>query len=83
MQFNNTVKLISFENTNGSDIKIEGEVSKINTKGKIVYEYNPLRNFRNSEEFEENGITIPAKSIIDLETPLLNFSTSRPVEIEC
>ena len=44
-------------------------------KGKLVYEYNPLRNYR-----AENG---EVKDLITKSNSQLNFDLTHPVEIEC
>lgn len=69
-------------------------LNQIKPYGKIVYEYNPLRNFRlpydidvygnkkGNIDFDEKSI-IEAGSIVDLSTDKLNFSLNYPVTITC
>ena len=68
-------------------------LSQIKPEGYIAYEYNPLRNFRITQDIDENGlrpsqegfnpdkIAIEGGSIVDLDTELLNFSLNNPVDI--
>ena len=68
-------------------------LSQIRPEGKIVYEYNPLRNYRLTRDTDSNGLhpgdvgydknnIIEGGSIIDLDTSELNFSLNYPLEIE-
>lgn len=57
-------------------------LSSLQQKGKIVYEYNPFRNFRLTEPTEIDGIKKEAGSIIDLDTERLNFSLDSPVVMD-
>lgn len=56
---------------------------KIEQEGFLVYEYNPLRVFRNnSDMYKDDGtILYPKNSIIDLDTELLSFDLRHPVNI--
>ena len=56
-------------------------LSQIKPEGKIVYEYNPLRNYRLTKDSEINGELFEAGSIVDLDTEQLNFSLNNPIEI--
>ena len=47
-------------------------LTQLRQKGKIVYEYNPFRNLRNTEG-----------ELIDFDTDKLNFSLNNPVVITC
>jgi hypothetical protein len=53
-------------------------LSQIKPEGKIVYEYNPFRNYRLSEDEGD----MEAGSIVDLDTSLLKFDLNHPLEIE-
>lgn len=50
--------------------------------GNIVYEYNPLRNYRLSSDTVINGELVEAGSIVDLDTNGFNFSLNNPLEID-
>ena len=57
----------------------------IQPKGKLVYEYNPLFNYRKLEK-DENGNLVLNGELTDLTTTgtdQLNFSLNHPVEIIC
>lgn len=66
-------------------------LSQIKPEGKLVYEYNPFRNFRISKDREipeghpdyiKGGINILEKgSLTDFETELLNFSLNSPIDL--
>lgn len=68
-------------------------LSQIRPEGKIVYEYNPLRNYRLTRDTDINGLhpgdvgydktnVIEGGSIVDLDTSELNFSLNNPLTIE-
>lgn len=68
-------------------------LSQIRPEGKIVYEYNPFRNYRLTRDTDINGLhpgdvgydksnAIEGGSIIDLDTPELNFSLNNPIVLE-
>lgn len=82
----------TISNLNFQTLSISYYLSQIKPEGKIVYEYNPLRNFRLSEDIDNEGRhpgdvgfnsdeVIEAGSIIDLDTELLGFSLNNPVDI--
>lgn len=60
-------------------------LKQIKPYGNIVYEYNPLRNYRFQQNQSENylGESVEANEITDLDTPKFNFDLKYPVEIEC
>ena len=70
--------IFEVEPLNFEPISISYYLSQIKPEGKIVYEYNPLRNYRLSEDEGE----MEAGSIVDLDTPLLKFDLNHPLEIE-
>lgn len=57
-------------------------LNQIRPYGNIVYEYNPLRNYRLSSDTVINGELVEAGSIVDLDTDGLNFSLNNPLEID-
>lgn len=67
------------------NLKIFYLLKQIKNKGNIVYEYNPLRNYR----FQKDGVidylgeSVEKNAITDLDTPNFNFDLKHPVEIEC
>lgn len=82
------------ENVLSGKLNFSYYLNQIKSEGNIVYEYNPLRNFRVTQDTDENGYTpadgdkfnpekiaIEGGSIVDLDTKLLNFSLNNPVEI--
>lgn len=68
-------------------------LSQIKPEGNIVYEYNPFHNYRITRDtdingkvsgqvgFDANNIAIEGGSIVDLDTELLEFDLSHPVDI--
>ena len=64
------------------NINLSYFLNTVQSKGKIVYEYNPLRNFKLSEDTYINDTLIPAGSIVDFDTDQLNFSLNNPVDIQ-
>ena len=78
------------ENLNFPPFKVNYFLSQIKPEGKIVYEYNPLRNYRiskkdtseNKKEGENKEDEIEEGTIIDLDTEKLNFSLNNPVTID-
>ena len=56
-------------------------LNQIRPYGNIVYEYNPLRNYRLSSDTVINGELVEAGSIVDLDTDGFNFSLNNPLEI--
>ena len=74
----------SFENPLKNTIQFNLAVKQIKPYGNIVYEYNPLRNFRVSEERNDyNGDKIEPGMLTDLDTKEFNFSLNNPVDIQC
>lgn len=57
-------------------------LNQIRPYGNIVYEYNPLRNYRLSFDTVINGELVEAGSIVDLDTDGFNFSLNNPLEID-
>lgn len=57
-------------------------LNQIRPYGNIVYEYNPLRNYRLSSNTVINGELVEAGSIVDLDTDGFNFSLNNPLEID-
>lgn len=57
-------------------------LNQIRPYGNIVYEYNPLRNYRLSSDIVINGELVEAGSIVDLDTDGFNFSLNNPLEID-
>lgn len=57
-------------------------LNQIRPYGNIVYEYNPLRNYRLSSDTVINGELVEAGSIVDLDTDGFNFSLNNPLEID-
>lgn len=57
-------------------------LNQIRPYGNIVYEYNPLRNYRLSSDTVVNGELVEAGSIVDLDTDGFNFSLNNPLEID-
>lgn len=57
-------------------------LNQIRPYGNIVYEYNPLRNYRLSSDTVINGEVVEAGSIVDLDTDGFNFSLNNPLEID-
>lgn len=57
-------------------------LNQIRPYGNIVYEYNPLRNYRLSSDTVINGELVEAGSIVDLDTDEFNFSLNNPLEID-
>lgn len=57
-------------------------LNQIQPYGNIVYEYNPLRNYRLSSDTVINGELVEAGSIVDLDTDGFNFSLNNPLEID-
>lgn len=57
-------------------------LNQIRLYGNIVYEYNPLRNYRLSSDTVINGELVEAGSIVDLDTNGFNFSLNNPLEID-
>jgi hypothetical protein len=57
-------------------------LNQIQPYGNIVYEYNPLRNYRLSSDTVINGELVEAGSIVDLDTDRFNFSLNNPLEID-
>ena len=57
-------------------------LNQIRPYGNIVYEYNPLRNYRLSSDTVINGELVEAGSIMDLDTDGFNFSLNNPLEID-
>jgi hypothetical protein len=68
-------------------------LNQIKPEGNIVYEYNPLHNYRVTRDTDKNGkvsgqegfdsdnVIIEGGSILDLDTELLNFDLKYPVDI--
>lgn len=54
-------------------------VNQLKNKGKLVYEYNPLKNFR----YQNDQGKIKAGQLTDLDTEKLNFSLEHPIDIQC
>lgn len=57
-------------------------LNQIRPYGNIVYEYNPLRNYRLSSDTVINGELVEAGNIVDLDTDGFNFSLNNPLEID-
>lgn len=57
-------------------------LNQIRPYGNIVYEYNPLRNYKLSSDTVINGELVEAGSIVDLDTDGFNFSLNNPLEID-
>lgn len=57
-------------------------LNQIRPYGNIVYEYNPLRNYRLSSDTVINGELVEAGSVVDLDTNGFNFSLNNPLEID-
>lgn len=57
-------------------------LNQIRPYGNIVYEYNPLRNYRLSSDTVINRELVEAGSIVDLDTDGFNFSLNNPLEID-
>lgn len=57
-------------------------LNQIRPYGNIVYEYNPLHNYRLSSDTVINGELVEAGSIVDLDTDGFNFSLNNPLEID-
>ena len=57
-------------------------LNQIRPYGNIVYEYNPLRNYRLSSDTVINGELVEAGSIVDLDTDGFNFSLNNPLGID-
>lgn len=57
-------------------------LNQIRPYGNIVYEYNPLCNYRLSSDTVINGEVVEAGSIVDLDTDGFNFSLNNPLEID-
>lgn len=57
-------------------------LNQIRPYGNIVYEYNPLRNYRLSSDTVINGELVEAGSIVDLDTDGFNFSLNNSLEID-
>ena len=68
-------------------------LSQIRPEGYLAYEYNPLRNYRITQDTDKNGLhpwqegydkasEIEGGSIIDLDTEQLYFDLNHPVTIE-
>ena len=68
-------------------------LNSLQTQGKIVYEYNPFRNFRITEDTDINGLHrddtefdtnnyTAGGTIADLDTDLLNFNLNYPVTMD-
>lgn len=57
-------------------------LNQIRPYGNIVYEYNPLRNYKLSSDTVINGELVEAGSIVDLDTNGFNFSLNNPLEID-
>lgn len=57
-------------------------LNQIRPYGNIVYEYNPLRNYRLSSDTMINGEIVEAGSIVDLDTEGFNFSLNHPLEMD-
>ena len=70
------------------NITVKPFLYQLSNKGYMAWEYNPFHNFRitdtktvtqiNSEEFSN----VEAGSIVDLDTPLLNFDLEHPVTMD-
>lgn len=71
-------------------------LNQIKPEGKIVYEYNPFRNYRISKTMDSNGKfedeqgynpddpnKLEPGSLVDFITPDLGFSLTNPVDIVC
>lgn len=76
-----------------SPLTISYFLSQIRPEGKLVYEYNPFRNYRLTRDTDSNGLhpgdvgydksnIIEGGSIIDLDTESLNFSLNNPLVID-
>lgn len=52
-------------------VELTYDLKKIKTKGRLVYEYNPLHNYRKNGE------------IVDFQTADLNLDVKHPMEINC
>ena len=63
-------------------IKVHYVLNSLQTTGKIVYEYNPFRNFRITEDKKEGENTIEGGTITDLDTDLLDFDLTHPVSMD-
>lgn len=59
-------------------------LSSLQDKGKMVYEYNPLKNFRITQDIGQPSSSdyVPAGSIVDMDTELLNFNLNNPVQMD-
>lgn len=77
-------------------INIQYYLNQLNNKGKLVYEYNPFRVLRLSENRDSQGKRpgesgynpddedlLEAGAIVDLDTKLLNFDLNHPVNLLC
>lgn len=60
--------------------KFDYTAKVIQPKGKIVYEYNPLYNYRKDDSGELSDLVTSSE---DENNPQLNFDLNHPVEIEC
>lgn len=78
---NNSASDFSYTNLNFTPLNISYYLSQIKPEGKIVYEYNPFRNFRLSKDKTIDGTLFEAGSVVDLDTELLQFSLEHPVDI--
>lgn len=88
---------VTYDIENFPELNIHYSIKQINPEGNVVYEYNPLRNFRFQEDqfkLDENGekvlnddgepiILIPKNQITDLDTENFNFDLEHPVDIQC
>ena len=70
--YNNTEVTASSKTFELADFRLDFQLSlkKINTKGRIVYEYNPFRNYR-----------LPDGTLNDFDTEELGFDINNPVSI--
>ncbi len=70
-----------FKNIKDKVINSSLGLNQLQQKGSLVYEYNPLRVFRVSEDVTIDNQLYPKGSIINLDTDLLDFDLNHPVDI--
>ena len=77
--------LFNTDNLSISNWDVTYYLKQTPTKGRLVYEYNPLHNYRlaKSESMPDDDTMYEDGSIVDLVTKHLNFDLNHPLEIEC
>lgn len=87
MQITETLKSTVTYNLSFPTMSVQFLLNQIKPQGNIVFEYNPLRNFRYTsvKEGQTNyaGDTIEENAIVDLDSEKFNFNLKYPVDIEC